>query len=113
MPGNVPLDVLLAGNDYVSRVRALVEPVWRQRLAKKVQYYRQIGRDLPKCHTTLLVQTNAVGSNMTLSVLHSCSDSSFDKEALEAFRYLGQLPPPPKNLIVNNLLALWWQFELK
>lgn len=111
--GNNNLDLTdrLTAENYIERLKALIEPQWRQQVATRYSYLKRAKRPLPSCTTCLAVNVLSNGYTQDISVLTRCHDAHFDTYAIEAFNRT--LPPPPKSLIENNMLAIDWCFRIK
>lgn len=108
---NLGLSDRLTAENYIERLKALIEPQWRQQVATRYSYLKRAKRPLPSCTTCLAVNVLSSGYTQDISISTRCHDAHFDTYAIEAFNRT--LPPPPKSLIENNMLAIDWCFRIK
>lgn len=113
-PGTVPMDVLLTGNEYVSRVKELVEPLLRRILDIRVKELKRLKDKVPKCSAELLIQIDSEGHYIKMVQTKVCEkDHRFNEALKEAFESMRGLPPPPSNLLENGIVELIWGLTIR
>jgi hypothetical protein len=113
-PGNVPMDMLLTGTDYVLRVRDLVQPLLKRLLDQRMRELRHLKQKPRGCSTELFMEIDAMGNYVAMTQTKSCeSDSEFNVALLRAFQSLRGLPPPPSNLLENGKVELIWGLTVR
>jgi hypothetical protein len=113
-PGKVPLDVLLTGNEYVARVKALVEPRLIRILRARTKGLRAARVKPPRCETEVLIVLNAAGNYVSITQTQFCpADKVYDEALTQAFKELVGLPPPPKNLLEDGKLEMMWRLMIQ
>lgn len=109
-PGKVPMDVLLTGNEYVARVKALVEPRLIRLLRARTKELKGARQKAPKCSSEVLVVLDSGGNYLSITQTEQCTkDPEFNSALKNAFLELKGLPRPPSNLLQNGRVEMYWR----
>lgn len=112
-PGKVSVGELALAQNYIERIHGLIDPRWRANVGERIRLRRLGGLPMSPCQSrvTLMIDKNGVLKKVVLT--GSCyMDKTFDGIAVEAFDYVGQLPPPPKEFLESGVLTIEWIFEI-
>ena len=102
----------LSANNYIERIKELIEPGWRHQVKKRLDTLHRSNRRIPKCSSCIQSTINTTGVIINSQLTVSClEDAYLDPIALNAFDRA--LPPPPSNLMRQNLLSLDWCFQIR
>jgi len=101
----------ISAENYIERIRYIIEPPWIRLVRDRIKFRNKVKYPKIKCTTSTVIQIDHTGFILSVKLLDSCQeDVTFDKIVLTIWDR--NLPPPPKNLLINNLLELYWKFVI-
>jgi hypothetical protein len=109
---DLPLGDKLTAENYIQRIRDLIEPVWIRKVKERVKFRQKNKYPVIKCTTSIIILVNSTGFIEKNDIVLSCSqDFRFDQIALGVWDR--NLPPPPKSLLENGMLEIVWNFLIR
>lgn len=106
------LEKQLTITNYIERVKSIVDPIWYGMVRERLDQLRRRGERINPLMVEVTVRVSPNGEILSRSITKSSGRRDFDNYATRAFDIAGQLPPPPKNLLENNVLVLFWDFTV-
>ena len=96
-------------DSYLQDVDAMVRPVWHAQMNAALA--REGLEKLPRpVASSVYVTVDAQGKILDVRIGKSSGLSYVNSAGTEAFRKLGKLPPPPRNMLSEGTAKLDWDF---
>jgi len=108
---DLPLDQRSSAENYIERIKSLIEPPWIRLVRERIQFRNKMRLNKISCTSGTLILISNTGYIESVKLLDSClEDRQFDNIAIESWNR--NIPPPPKNLLIQNKLELYWKFVI-